>query len=371
MSDLKVSRDILNQKIQGRLRNSAAIQPGDLVDTAYKWYYALKAWERKETFFRAFQDNRMTMRLLNAEISRSANDYQREVKAFNAKEEEGRFKKTGLTQVYLSGGLKGMKDRFNPANFEHRNKTGQVDPTIQSKKNELGLHDLSARLLDKRFDIGKQGYNLDKTNYAVFMPVPKPEDHELFYQLNFLAKSDEQLKETRDFIEAVLFMRARLTRIKLAEETDMGAGFIVLKDLRTGRTRIRYGLSGRVTEEDEAAAKRNKERLEAEKKMTLSERLQSVQLRKMDPNAEMSPSLTPEQIEKRRVTARQYKSVLRTANELGNNELAIAYREHNSPDFPMITSWPDRDVEVGYYQVQGVAGGPFYLLNNGQIVQSD
>lgn len=366
---LKVSRDALNLAMQHRLQKTQVVGAGRLTELAYNWFKDLKDWEREETFPRAFQDNRMTLRLLNAEVSRSANDYQRDVKAFKARQADGTYKKTGeLTKVYLSGGMAGLRDRSNPANFEHRNQSGNFDPSVQSKKNALGLHDLSARLLDKRFDIGKQGFNLDKTKHAVFMPVPTPEDHELFYQLNFMAKADTELKTDSEFVSAVHYIRARMTRIKLAEETDMGAGFLVMQALGSGRTRIRYGLSGAVTEQDEAVVQKRKEKQEAELKMTMEERLQSVKLRKMDPTAEMSPSLTPEQIQHRIRTARNYKSVLRTAEELGTNELAVAYREHASRDFPMITDWPDRGKETGYYAVQGIVGEPVYLLDNGQLV---
>jgi hypothetical protein len=349
---LDISRLKLVRTSRAYDNDPSSVDPSTLVEHAYEWFDALKEWEKDETFDRAFQDNRMTLRLLNAEVTRSANDFQRDVDAWTAVKADGTFKKTGGQQsVFLSGGLKGLSDRADPSNFVRRNATRDRDPAGQSAKNRLGLHDLSARLLDRRFDIGKQGFNMDKTKHAVFMPVPKQEDHVLFYWLNYLSKNVEELRSYGPYVNAVQFIRARMTRVKLAEPTDMGANLIAMTDSATGRTRIRYGYTGTVTRTVTAP----------KPKLTFQEELalKSKNLRPVDTTTEyVSVPLTPRQVQSRITSAWAYKSILQTANQLGNNEIAIAYRTHGSPLFPLITTWPDRDQGDGTYTVtDGYARG--------------
>jgi hypothetical protein len=322
--------------VRSRIEGGTQQAPSRLIELAYSWFEDLKTWEKEETFKRAFDQNRMTLRLLTADASKAKDDYTRNVPGWGAnKNDDGTFKKTGVsTEVFLSGGLKGLKDRLNPSNFARQS------PSDQSLKNALGLHDLSARVLDKRLPIGKQGFNFTKTSHAIFMPVPAEADHVVFYTLNHLSKTDEDLKSDPQFVEAVRFIRARLTRVKLAEKNDMGAAFVVVQEPGTGRTKIRYGYTGKVTE----APKKNT--------LTFAEELKLKKLKKMDPNEDKSPSLTAAQLTSRITTAWRYTTVLRTAMEPGNNEIIIAYRQHASPNFPMIATWPDDGQNPGYYVVK-------------------
>jgi hypothetical protein len=261
-----------------------------------------------------------------------------------------------------------MKDRAMPGAFTRFNALGQRDPDGQSAKNQLGLHDLSARLLDPRFDIGKQGFELDKTKHAVFMPVPTEEDHMMFYILNFLSKQDFLMKPHLPFVQEVQYIRARMTRIKLAEKTDMGAGFVVMENPITGRTSIRYGLTGKVTQEEEEGAK--KQSTKPASNLSLAEQLalKSQNLRKTEgTKIEPGPPLTPEQVQSRIRTALNYKTVLRTAEQLGTNEISIAYRKCASPLFPLITTWPDKDKGDGTYRVTHGPLTGWTLHDNGTI----
>lgn len=346
---------------QERLIDELASQLTRLTDD---WYEELKRFERDESFARAFQDNRMTMRLLNAAPDRSANDYQRLVQGHEViKQPDGSFKKTGgKPQVYLSGGLRGLQDRMNPANFA-RSEPVPWAPPPQSKKNELGLHDLSGRLLDSRFPIGKQGFNLEKTNYAIFVPVPPQEDHELFYNLNLSARGE--LRQVSEFVKAVSFVRARLTRIKLAEPNDMGSSIVVMAD-PAGRTRIRYGYTGVVTKETKATVT---SKSLAEQLQERSAKLKKVTPENKDEQREDVP-LTAEQIRTRIRTAWRYKCVLRTLEQLGNNEIIIAYRQYNNGVFPLITDWPDRGQNPGKYRIQSGPLAGQYLHDNGEIKTS-
>lgn len=328
-----------------------------LAELTHEWYVELKKFEGEETFSNAFTQNRMTMRLLNADPSRSANDYKRDVESHKVeKQRDGSFKKVGeIKQVYLSGGLEGMKDRMNPDSFSRPD----PDPSGvrgQSEKNGLGLHDLSARLLDGRFDIGKQGFKIEKVKHAVFMPVPPEEDHELFYKLNLSAKGE--LSHASEFVQEISFIRARLTRIKLAEPTDMGSSLIVMES-PGNRQRIRYGYTGVVSKPPQAVVTEKSFEQQIQEKMG-----------KLKPVTNEWPedvALTAEQIRKRVETAWRYKCVLKTTWALGNNEIVIAYRQCNNTMFPLVTNWPDLNTAWNCYEIQSGPLAGKHLYNNGTI----
>ena len=91
---------------------------------------------------------------------------------------------------------------------------------------------------------------------------------------------------------------------KLAEKTDMGAGFIVMENATTGRTSIRYGLTGKVTEEQEEAAKKASAKPEANLSFAEQLALKKQNLRKIEGTPiDPGPPLTPEQVQSRIMTA--------------------------------------------------------------------
>src|SRR5215469_3107794 len=100
---LRHSRWLLARALESRLRGSTVYSLRYLTQLADDWFQALKDWEKEETFYRAFNENRMTLRLLNADPGRSKNDYVRNVPGWMAtRQDDGTFKKTGVsTEVFL------------------------------------------------------------------------------------------------------------------------------------------------------------------------------------------------------------------------------------------------------------------------------
>ena len=194
-----------------------AIEMADLAaatDCAKVWFEDLKEWEKQETFTRAYLDGRMTGRSFNP----GAKLGQINVPVVNQK-------------INLDTGFTGMTGRLNPENFAAK------------KKNELGLHDLSAVLLRPSLPISKQLFSNTGIKALMFVPLPDPADLRVFALLAQMAKANPSSP-----LHAVyLTIRASFTRIKLGADYDMHSGFSLHQKLSKdsgkpdGKTHVRYG----------------------------------------------------------------------------------------------------------------------------------
>jgi hypothetical protein len=96
-----------------------------------------------------------------------------------------------------------------------------------SHKTHLGLHDLSALLLNTLVPISQQQYKgrgkIDIKQTYCFMPLSSSLDQAVFQNINMLAKTNRQ---NEDFYNTVIDIRSKLTRIKLAAEHDMAGAFV-------------------------------------------------------------------------------------------------------------------------------------------------
>ena len=252
-----------------------------------RWFEDLKAWEAIDTFNKAFQDKRMTVRQVNIDPTTARG---------------GTFT-VGTRQMKLARDIPGIAARMAPTNY--------FDPvTLRRKKNELGLHDLSASLLTNTRAIRSQlkGY---ENVIALFMPLVQEEDLYLFDSLNKTAKKE------LDGSVLMKTLRSKLTRVKLAQASDMGATF---EDTKPGgpEGNFRYGLTGTIIGEDQRG-----------------------KLIKVGRPA------TAEELFNRKTNALHYKNILINP-VVSVNEIVMAYRHHASPLFPMFAQW---DKWLRYFRV--------------------
>ncbi len=240
------------------------LDEGNIVEMGKAWFEEYKKWERDETFERALQDRRMTARL--AKLTGKP------VK-FDTYGTDGKKTHKIVLDNTVMGGL---KQSVVPTNFTDK------------KKNELGLHDLSAVLLKPGVSITGQGFS--KSGVIVFMPLPLEEDLRLVHDLGIAAK----VTKVGPLYELYIDVRSRMTRIKYGSPEDMSSGFYV-EDKGDGKDHVRYG------------------------------------------TANILGGLFAEKyLKERAANALTYKkSIAEIATKGGNNEVTVKYRQHGGI-FPLI-----------------------------------
>jgi hypothetical protein len=274
MPDLDTSRTAVNSLLEReKLHSAQSWTKNEFL--VKQWLDALKEWEQKETFERAFQDDRMTIRGMGvAEKHRSA--VEAEQKMYSApnpppklgKQEQekayvrgavGTFSRpeSGISSMKLYYGVKGVMERANPANFapEPEGWNGpakkplgraaiNIRPAGWTKKYWMGLHDLSASLLKGTKSIVEQRKWYTDSVW-VFMPIPKQEDLILFNVLNTASKETGASPAFRQYMRVIA---SQMTRLKFAEGTDMHTTYTDIGGLNAlypnQGGRIRYGVTG-------------------------------------------------------------------------------------------------------------------------------
>ncbi|WP_321470587.1 hypothetical protein [uncultured Paludibaculum sp.] len=255
-----------------------------------RWWSELKSWEAADTFAAAFQDDRMTVRQINVGSTARGGDFAIPNLYSSEKEHE--------RTISLARDVAGVKERFTPANFYNPS-------TLKRAKNELGLHDLSASLLSHKKPIREQLKHYEDV-VALFVPVPMEEDHALFYTLNQMGKN-----ELSDGAHEIRIMRSQLTRIKLAQGSDMGTTYRDMSQPGSDQGKIRYGVTGTVIKRGEGQKSK-------------------------------ASDATEQELKDRRSNALKYKRILNVIFNPGEkivNEIVMAYRSHSAPQFPMFAQW--------------------------------
>jgi hypothetical protein len=279
------------------------------------WWSDYQLFEQGESFQRAFDDQRMTVRWskrgLDAKIDLQAvpqgraNPQKFPKQAAPLEGVAARFAQHQPAEVFgLDLGIRGVVRRTGPAIF--------CAGSGNSRKAELGLHDLSASLLRKK-DIASQLFNeLKRGDLYVFMPLPLPADQAVFQRLNGLAK--ERRAALKPLYDLVRGYRSLMTRVKLACEHDMGTNFVALAPDSRINPRFRYGL-GRLT-------KRPVKGADGQDTAVLQD----------------SVANDAQIIAARRQAAINYRQILE--RELFTvNEITIAYRQHRNPLFALFAEW--------------------------------
>lgn len=182
----------------------------ELTHAIWAWWGAYKSWEEQDTFLAAFQEKRLciTQRPLSCNYEMSA------------KRAPGHLApKIDYPGVKYAVGVDSLGTRANPSNFTGVN--------LQGIKNKyaLGLFDLSASLLNPEYTTikGQLRWSLtgEKKDWRViFVALPGEDDVLLYNLFKVYAQS------TKDMVlqGLVKFIRHRMSRPKLAEGKDMGAG---------------------------------------------------------------------------------------------------------------------------------------------------
>lgn len=272
------------------------------------WVKRMKQAEAGETWQTAFTANRMTAR----QIGNKSTNMGGKFTVRNKFEPENRARDR---EVNLDRGASGITARTVPGNF--------FDPsTGRRAKNEKGLHDLSASLLvmDAKKTILSQ-LKPYKDSIVVFMPAPTEDDMQIFNAVANL--KDPDLGEYRK-------LKSAMTRIKLAQGSDMHTTLYDTSERSTDLARIRYGVTGRTQrskDEDETVADET-------------------------------------DIAARKSNALEYSSILGAGAIQTVNEIVMAYRAHESKLFPMFARWvPDKK----HFRVldQKYADTKFYIGNDG------
>lgn len=316
MSDtgLKRSRQLLNEAL---LCTKAEDVPGQWLSIKpliTEWWSAYKRWEAQDTFKDAYVEGRMTVRSFKStfetevhkQIPRgtlktpvekffadsqrnplSQNEGMRHLTAFEAPSEHQKYwQDRGLDSSAFA----------KPSNFISR-----------EVKYAHGLHDLSASLIKPGKPLDKQLFSAGDGVHLSFVPLSKEEDQLLMWKLTGLAKRLQGL--VPDFYSLVRGYRAKMTRIKLARDYDIGTGFTVTPVANPGngpQYKLKYGVGTTVKVKGVIAPKQ----ISVEEQMRLQGSLQQDQMK-------FRQILQTVSMDKKQVT-----------------EIVIALREHNGP-FPV------------------------------------
>jgi hypothetical protein len=378
-----------------------------ILPLADAWFKEVKKWEAGETFPRAFGDNRMTVRQIelgtfkggsfpinNIDPAKTPPQHltPEEKKALLAKgdekltPEERELLKDPRAHMTLARDRAGIEARSNPKHF--------FDPeTGKREKNKLGLHDLSATLLNGERDIHPQLAPYDNPTIVVFMPVPKEKDLQVFAILNDLTK-----RMNKDFIRE---MRSKLTRVKLAQVVDMHTGYVDISD-GNGPMKVRYGHTGLSPKEHEEDAAPKGGSVTAEDLQRRAQGLKPVDRVKPPPDKAQLEKL----LRDRKAAALRYKKILveeidlppgeqlpralvPVLHELNNgnapppplngppppkgakaktpdyNEIVMAYRAHESGKFPLFTRWDAAESRFWILNEDG-SDSAAYITNKGE-----
>lgn len=260
------------------------------------WWLEMKQREKNEDFAIAFKDNRMTARQVNTGATARGGEF--EVRNIHDRKIERTMK--------LARDVDSIGERNKPGNFGFNNKDDKrsdfesiFEPDgfnmEESQERVKGLFSLSATLLngegvDQKISTQLKPY---EQSVVLFMPVPAEKDLQIISALSLLQGRDEQ---------KIRAMRSMMTRMELAQSSDMGSTFVDESRSRNDEGEFTYGVSrGRI-------------------------------LRKKGGVATVATSA---ELYARRTNALQYKQILKNDLECVN-EIAMAYRKHESEIFPML-----------------------------------
>lgn len=293
-----------------------------LVQAVVAWFGAYKTWEAGDTIGKAFHDQRLTIRTYAPPGKQSKWDT---VYADNQTKAGGRTTSWAGSPQDVSGA--GVFARTHASNFAPG----------ASRKYAVGLHDLSASLLDPEQDISVQLFHkLESINKesklptmdgapVIFMPLPKEADIQLFHLLN--ARTKLWREEWPRLYELICIYRARMTRIKQAYEYDIGAGFAAQPRAKPepGKPNVKF-------------------------KYGVGEKIKVVG----GPTVPIktTPGVNDEATLK--ANALSYKRILRDSPTRGTyNEITISYRQHANRKFPQAALWNFARKEFNCFSIDG------------------
>lgn len=268
---------------------------------ALNWLQALKLWESCDDIHAAYWEDRLVVRAFGPTLAPDhvitltnpfprvyeSNDFERQT---NLKDQHaGRI--TQLAYKYDTSQL-GILKRKDPRNFD-KGGVGGVN-----RKYELGLHDISATLVNRVRPIADQLHKKEDAK-VMFLPLSQMEDQALCSAL--LLSLEQQPADP----ELAHFIRARVTRVKIAGSTDLGTGFTAFP--RGREYKLKYTL----------------------------------------PTSGIPDELTyPEFLARHQHLARNFSDILK--NQPGpKNEVLLAVRGHGNPYMPVFAYYKEPTQDTG------------------------
>lgn len=303
------------------------------------WWQAYKEWEANDTFEKAFQQDRMTIRTYNPDKKGSSTKWNTTWPTTVIKDKNS---KTSNINVKCNVSGNGVILRTKSSNF-----------FPFSSKNECGLHDLSASLLNSKKRISDQIYhNLTLTNThgarSVFMPLPLEEDLQLISLLNDIVQR-VPFRYTSQLGRLVKEYNSKMTRLWQASPRDLGAGNYITDPDNLTYPDIKYGVNGKFRNSKGQIVRATTSDLYRLK-------MNAIQYKRILPKMS-NYSNTPPLFSKSAQSSTNTESAAAAAARLGDapppptmqasssqanrayNEVVITYREHANPDFPMFGEW--------------------------------
>lgn len=224
-----------------------------LKNSVEEWWAAYKKWEEQDTLADAYKEQRLTVK--------GTSEMNDKIQAHSPKKPNERYAEGadwGSSTSFASPIVKtnaSIMARLDPEVFIPRDIARQP---LDSRKTELGYHDLSALLLNPQVNISSQQYKgrgqIAPEQLYVFMPLSYALDQAVFQNINLLAKACRG--EQQAFYNRVREIRSEMTRIKLAAEHDMAVAFVMVgKNEISGSLKFKYTLLSQtdISRRDEAA----------------------------------------------------------------------------------------------------------------------
>jgi ribosomal protein S8E len=274
------------------------------------WWADVQTREARETWQTAFTTNRISARQIGSTKTMGGN--------FTVRNKFERANRSRDRNISLDRGASGILERMKPANFD--------DPkTGKSQKNEKGLHDLSASLLDgKDKDPMSIFVQLKPYDNAVvlFMPAPSEDDAQIFNAIMQLTEPDEKLLRT---------IRSKFTRIRFAQGSDMHTIPLDVSRNATDLPKIRYGVSGRTQ-------------------------------RAKDESEVMADDID---LAARRTNALQHSVILGPGAMQKVNEIVMVYRSYESTLFPLFAKWDAQSKRFNVVDKAGLLPTGAYITDGG------
>jgi hypothetical protein len=287
------------------------------------WWEAYKAWEAKDHFNKAFQDQRMTVRTYPAGFEGEEKGFTKQVrKTFDSISVASYNKAVRETEVrifadtrYTPLGKDELKTHdtvFHKSDeSRHYHANRGIDSSAfakpenfatREKKYESGLHDLSASLVNPKLSIFDQIHNNEEGTYFSFLPLSKEDDQAVLF---CLIRAGKLLKgRLPELSNLVRDYKAEMTRVKLANEFDMAIGYTASPKANPGTGPVyslRYGLGKSTTV--------------------------------LGPTGQQTVQVTPAIYAARQQAALKFQSILGIRE--AKNEIVIAIRKHASGNFPI------------------------------------
>jgi len=322
MSKLKDSRDELTVYLEREdLAAKITENPAPLIQLMTNWHEAYKEFERGDTdFYQIWRERRMFVRSIGESdtcyptLQVKKLDYDKwTAKKWDHAADD--IDTSVIAGVAYNTGKAGILKRTNPKNFlTPPEETGG----IKTKFSE-GLLDLSGTILRPDREISQQLHNKPKPgNWVCFVPLSEEEDQALLIFLKdklgqlqiILGKSDSNLNLVINKYKRIC---AKVTRLKLAFETDMALGFVAIPNRDGTYSKYKYVV-----------------KTEVKYSMNRTDGLQSTKIRMGNDLMTML-----------RNNVKRYKSVVGTAIK---NEVRISIRRHVSGNWPLFAKW-DGDTE--------------------------